>query len=131
MKKALLILSLLFWAMPAYALTHPDEQLRNPAQEARAHAITTQLRCVVCQNESIEDSGADIARDLRILVRRQILAGKTDAEIYDYLRARYGDYILLNPPLDARTYALWFAPLVVLLAGIVFLRPMFRRRRHR
>lgn len=130
MRYALLALLCLI-AMPAMALMHPNEQLRDPKLEARALIITTQLRCVTCQNESVEASSADIARDVRILVRTQILKGKTDADIYQYLRDRYGDYILLNPPINTRTYALWFAPMIVLAIGALCLIPMFRRVRRR
>lgn len=128
MRYALLTLLCLI-ALPAFALMHPDEKLRNPDLEARALSITTKLRCVTCQNESVEASGADIARDVRIIVRRQILDGKTDADIFQFLRDRYGDYILLNPPVDTRTYALWFAPFIVLALGALCLIPMFRRKK--
>ena len=118
-----------FTAMPAFAVTHPDEKLRDPALEARALNLTANLRCVVCQNESVDASEADIARDLRLLVRKQILEGKTDAQIMDYLRGRYGDYISFEPPFDARTYLLWLMPLLVLAAGAIFAWPAFKRRR--
>jgi len=126
--KYLLILLVAF-SFPAWAVTHPDEKLRDPALEARALHLTQTLRCVVCQNESIEESNADIARDLRILVRSQILAGKTDAEIVTGLRTSYGDFILLNPPMDRRTYALWLMPVLVLAAGLFMMIPAMRIRK--
>lgn len=122
-------LLILFLAAPAFAIMHPSEKLADPTQEARAMALTKELRCVVCQNESIEDSSADIARDLRLLVRREIQAGKSDNQIFASLRARYGDYIMLNPPLDSRTLILWFAPLLLLAAGGTAVYFSMRRRR--
>lgn len=124
----ILALLLLFAASPALAVMHPDEKLNNPAMEARAVALTTELRCVVCQNESVEESHADIARDLRLQVRKQILDGKTDDEIRAFLRARYGDYILLKPPVAPRTYILWLAPILMLALGVALNWKTFRRR---
>jgi cytochrome c-type biogenesis protein CcmH len=129
--KALIFALALLFALPAHALMHPDEQLRNTELEARAQNLTHTLRCVVCQNESVEDSSADIARDLRITVRKQILDGKTDDQIRAWLRERYGDYILLDPPVTSRTYALWYAPLAVLAAGIVIILLSFKRKKRR
>lgn len=131
MKRVFLTLVLLLLAAPALAITHPDERLADPALEARALAFTQTLRCVVCQNESIEASHADIAKDLRRIVRTQIAAGKTDDEIRAYLHARYGDYVFLEPPFSPRTYLLWLVPLAVLTGGSVMAWPyMTRRRRH-
>jgi cytochrome c-type biogenesis protein CcmH len=109
-----------FAAGSALAL-RPDEMLNNPKLEARARTIGKELRCLVCQNESIDDSDADLAHDLRVLVRQRVLAGDTDAQIKQYVVARYGNYVLLKPPFDAETYLLWFGPLVLLLcaAGVV------------
>jgi len=123
----ILALLVLFLAAPALAVMHPDEKLTNPAMEARAAAITRELRCVVCQNESVEESHADIARDLRLTVRKQILDGKTDDEVRAFLRSRYGDYILLDPPVAPRTYILWLMPLLVLGAGIALNWRSFKR----
>jgi cytochrome c-type biogenesis protein CcmH len=95
----------------------PDEQLADPALEERARGISAGLRCLVCQNQSIDDSDAPLARDLRILVRQRISAGDTDEAVRDYLVARYGDFILLKPPFDAATLLLWLTPVLVLLAG--------------
>lgn len=120
MKAARLILIALFAllvAAPALAITSPKERLSDPALEARALDLTRKLRCVVCQNESVEDSHADIARDLRALVRKQIGEGMTDDQVIDFLRARYGDYILLDPPFAPRTYLLWLAPALVFAGG--------------
>jgi cytochrome c-type biogenesis protein CcmH len=101
---------------PALAV-RPDERLQDAAQEARAHAIGQELRCLVCQNESIEDSQAGLAHDLRLLVRQRILAGDSDKEVKQYIVARYGTYVLLKPPLNAETSALWFGPLLLLLCA--------------
>ena len=95
---------------PALAVT-PEEILGDPKLEARARALSKQLRCLVCQNQSIDDSDADLARDLRIEVRRQITAGRSDEIIIDQIRQKYGDYVLFNPPLDRGTVFLWLAPI--------------------
>ena len=113
----LMLLGALVAAPRAWAISDPSEALANPAQEARAVAIGEQLRCLVCQNESIEDSGADLARDLRKIVRQQVVAGKTNAQVVGWLVARYGNFVRLSPPLDAATLMLWFSPLIALLAG--------------
>ena len=96
--------------IPALAIT-PEEILGDPKLEARARALSKQLRCLVCQNQSIDDSDADLARDLRIEVRRQINAGQSDETIIDQIRQKYGDYVLFNPPLDRGTVFLWLAPI--------------------
>ena len=101
---------------PLYAIS-PEEQLSDPVLEERARALSGQLRCLVCQNQSIEDSDAELAVDLRYEVRRQLVEGKSDAVILDGLRNRYGDYILLNPPVTATTYLLWGAPILIVLFG--------------
>ena len=95
---------------PALAVT-PEEILGDPKLESRARALSKQLRCLVCQNQSIDDSDADLARDLRIEVRRQITAGRSDEIIIDQIRQKYGDYVLLKPPLDRGTVFLWLAPI--------------------
>lgn len=102
---------------PAWAI-RPDEMLSDPKLESRARAIDKELRCLVCQNESIDDSNADLAHDLRLLVRQRVIAGDSDARVKQYIVARYGNYVLLKPPFDAETYLLWFGPLVLLLGGI-------------
>ena len=95
----------------------PDEQLADPAQEARARELGRELRCLVCQNQSIDDSDADLARDLRRIVRERIVAGDDDRAILAYLTDRYGEFVLLRPPVTAATWLLWFGPPVLLLAA--------------
>jgi cytochrome c-type biogenesis protein CcmH len=115
MNRALLLALVL--AGPALAV-QPDEILPDPGLEARARAITRELRCVVCQSESIDDSNADIARDLRLLVRERIVAGDTDAEVVAFVVDRYGEFVLFRPPFNARNAALWLAgPLLLLVGG--------------
>jgi cytochrome c-type biogenesis protein CcmH len=101
----------------------PDEIMTDPRLEARARALSTELRCMVCQNESIDESNADLARDLRLLVRERLQAGDSDDQIRAFLVRRYGDFILLKPPFKPETWPLWGAPFLVLLAGgcIIFI----------
>ncbi len=103
--------------------------LSNPALEARARTISRELRCLVCQNESIDDSGAPLAHDLRVLVRERLKAGDSDAQIIDFLVGRYGEFVLLRPRFSWHTAALWGLPPAVLLGGIVILVMAVRRRR--
>ncbi len=114
----------------AAGAVEPDELLADPALEARARAISREVRCVVCQSESIDDSSAPLARDLRLLVRERILAGDSDRAVLDFLVARYGDYVLLKPRVQGSTLALWIAPGVIGLtaAGAAFW--YLRRRRN-
>jgi cytochrome c-type biogenesis protein CcmH len=114
-------------AGPAQAV-NPDEQLADPALEARALDLSKELRCVVCQNQSIDDSDATLARDLRLLLRERIAAGDTDKEAVDFIVARYGSFVQLRPPLRADTLALWFGPLAVLLLGAAGAAIYMRRR---
>ena len=107
-------------ASSAWAV-RPDEMLADPALEARARALSKELRCLVCQNESIDDSSADLAHDLRVLVRDRIKKGDTDEQAVDYLVARYGEFVLLKPRFDLRNAALWGTPVVLLLAGGLFM----------
>ena len=109
-------LLLLAW-MTAAAAVEPGEQLADPALEERAREISAGLRCLVCQNQSIDDSDAPLARDLRLLVRQRLEAGDSDDSVRDYLVARYGDFILLKPPFEAETLLLWLTPVIVLLMG--------------
>jgi cytochrome c-type biogenesis protein CcmH len=95
----------------------PDEQLADPTLEARARAISQELRCVVCQNQSIDDSAAPLAHDLRVILRERLAAGDTDSQAKAYLVRRYGDFVLLRPPFQPDTWALWLGPLAVVLAG--------------
>ena len=123
MRKLLAILAFVFAVSPALALT-PDEQLKDPTLEHRARVVSAQLRCLVCQNQSIDDSEAPLARDLRTLVREQITAGKTDAEVLDFIVARYGQFVLLKPRFEPETLILWGTPFAVLLiaGAALFLR---------
>jgi len=122
-----LIAALLLLSAPAAAVL-PDEMLADPALEARARTISRDLRCVVCQNQSIDDSDAPLARDLRLVVREQLTLGKSDTETIDYLVTRYGNFVLLKPPVEPATWALWLGPFAVLLGGGVALLAWNRRR---
>ena len=124
------LLCLALWAGPARAVSDPNELLSNPAQEARAEGIGQNLRCLVCQNESIEDSNADLARDIRTIIRQQVVAGRTDRQIVAYMVQRYGTFILLRPPFDPLTAILWITPFLALLVGlgIAFFAARQRRR---
>ena len=127
MTRLLTVLVLLLGVvLPAIAV-EPDEMLDDPVLEQRARALSVEIRCVVCQNESIDSSNADIARELRILVRERLVAGDSDQQVLDYLVARYGDFVLLRPPVKPETYLLWFGPLVVFLLGVVGVFFYFRR----
>ncbi|GGG32278.1 hypothetical protein GCM10010964_20270 [Caldovatus sediminis] len=126
---ALLLAPLLFPAAAPAAVGDPRERLADPAQEARARAIGRELRCLVCQNQSIEDSNADLARDLRLIVRERIAQGATDAEVVRYLHERYGDFVLLRPPVTAATALLWAAPALALAGGATAILLALRRRR--
>ncbi|RDJ22981.1 cytochrome c-type biogenesis protein CcmH [Bosea caraganae] len=122
---ALLLLSL-FSAEPLRAV-QPDEILPNVALEHRAREISGGLRCLVCQNQSIDDSDAPLARDLRILVRERLVAGDSDAAVRDFVVARYGDFVLLSPPFNIRTLLLWAAPFLILALGLAYLWRRSRR----
>jgi cytochrome c-type biogenesis protein CcmH len=111
-----LVLLLLLFAAPALAVSNPSEMLPDPAAEARAENIGRQLRCMVCQNESVEESEADLARDFRRIIRERVRDGESDRQIMDWMVARYGDFIRLRPPFSALTLFLWGAP--VLAVGI-------------
>jgi cytochrome c-type biogenesis protein CcmH len=105
----------------AWSAVQPDEMLRDPALEARARTLSQQLRCMVCQNESIDDSDAPLAHDLRVLVRERLQAGDSDTQVLDFLVARYGEFVLLKPRLSWRTAILWGVPPALLLTGIALL----------
>ena len=107
----------------------PDEILKDPAQEARARVLSKQLRCMVCQNQSIDDSDAPLARDLRILVRERLQAGDSNSQVLDFLVQRYGEFVLLQPRLHWRTALLWLAAPILLIGGGLILFLMARRRR--
>jgi cytochrome c-type biogenesis protein CcmH len=107
----------------------PSEMLKDPALEARARSISQEIRCLVCQNQSIDDSNADLARDLRVIVRERLKAGDSDPQVRDYLVARYGDFVLLDPPFKAKTVILWVGPGLLLLLGVGVIAFAARRRR--
>jgi cytochrome c-type biogenesis protein CcmH len=117
MMRALFAGLLLILSLQAASAATAPESLANPAQEARARALQKQFRCLVCQGESLDESGAPLAADLRRLIREHIARGETDAQITNYLVARYGDFILMKPPFEEDTYILWLAPFAVLLLG--------------
>jgi cytochrome c-type biogenesis protein CcmH len=123
---AAILLGFCLMAPTVHAATSPDEILADPVLEQRARALARQLRCLVCQNQSIDDSDADLARDLRQIVRERLVAGDSDQEIIAFLTARYGDFVLLKPPVKPATWGLWFGPLAVLLVAaggiVVYLR---------
>ncbi len=121
----LVLIFLFFTALPASAVL-PDEIMTDPVLEQRARAISKQLRCLVCQGEDIDESAAGLARDLRLLVRERLRAGDSDAEVLDSIQARYGDYVLMKPPVKPSTYLLWLTPVFVLAGGLFIL---FRRMR--
>jgi len=125
---ALLLLIALLAPTRLWAV-EPDEMLSDPTLEARARALSKELRCMVCQNESIDDSGAPLAHDLRVLVRDRIKAGDSDTQVLDFLVARYGEFVLLKPRLSWHTAALWGLPPTVLLVGAAVILLDLRRRR--
>jgi len=127
MRALILGLALCLAAVSAGAV-NPDEMLKDPVLEARAREISKDLRCLVCQNQSIDDSDADLARDLRILVRERLVAGDSNRQVIDYVVSRYGDFVLLRPPFKAATYALWLGPLLIAGLGILAVATYFRRR---
>jgi cytochrome c-type biogenesis protein CcmH len=114
--RLLLLCSVLFGPHAALAV-EPDEMLADPGLEQRARSLSRELRCMVCQNQSIDDSAAPLARDLRILVRERLKAGDSDQQVLDFLVARYGEFVLLKPRFEGQTALLWMTPLVVLLLG--------------
>lgn len=134
MKRLALVLMVLLGAAQAgaigqaWAISDPAEMLPNPQQEARAERIGRQLRCLVCQNESIEDSAADLARDLRRIVRQRVVAGDSDQQVVAWMVARYGDFVRLSPPLEWQTLLLWGSPGLALVAGGLV---VLAHRRHR
>jgi cytochrome c-type biogenesis protein CcmH len=126
--RAALVALALVGASPAFAV-QPDEVLPDPALEARARALSRELRCMVCQNQSIDDSDAPLARDLRLLVRERLQAGDSDKGVLDFLVARYGEFVLLKPRVAWHTALLWVAPLAALAAGLGAIVLASRRRR--
>ncbi|GAK45168.1 cytochrome C biogenesis protein [Tepidicaulis marinus] len=130
-KGAVLLLAAALWtglAFPAGAI-EPGEKLDNPKLEERARELSRELRCLVCQNQSIDDSDAPLARDLRLLVRERLKEGDSNEEVLDYIVARYGDFVLLRPPVRPETWALWAAPFIALFIGGVVVLMLFRRKK--
>ncbi len=127
--KALFLGLVLCLAAVSAGAVNPDEMLDDPALEARAREISKGLRCLVCQNQSIDDSDADLARDLRVLVRERLVAGDSDGQVIDYVVSRYGDFVLMRPPFKATTYVLWLGPALIGGLGILAVMAFYRRRR--
>jgi cytochrome c-type biogenesis protein CcmH len=123
---AALCLAALAFVAAAHAV-QPDEVLADPALESRARALSRDLRCMVCQNQSIDDSDAPLARDLRILVRERLKAGDNDGQVIDFLVARYGEFVLLKPRFAGHTAILWAAPAALLIGGVIILLVLARR----
>ncbi|AYM56676.1 cycL protein [Agrobacterium fabrum] len=123
-----LLLALIFAAASPALAFNPDEVLKDPVLEQRARNLTSQLRCMVCQNQSIDDSNAELARDLRVLVRERLVQGDSDKAVIDYVVSRYGEFVLLKPRLSLRTLLLWGAPIGLTLAGILAVFVFSRRR---
>jgi len=129
MRRLVLIAVLFALLAPGAAFAvRPDEMLKDPALEARARHLSEELRCMVCQNQSIDDSEAPLAHDLRVLVRQRLEAGDSDRQVLDYLVSRYGDFVLLKPPFKLETLLLWGLPPLALLVGLAGIVVMARRR---
>lgn len=128
MRSLLLAVLLLVAAMSPVTAVTPDEVLKDPVLETRARDLSSGLRCMVCQNQSIDASDAELARDLRVLVRERLVAGDTDGEVIDYIVSRYGEFVLLKPRFSARTMMLWATPVIVLLGGGLLAFVTMRRR---
>ncbi|GHA29178.1 cytochrome c biogenesis protein [Devosia pacifica] len=129
MRLILALVAVLLLSLPALAVM-PDEVLADPRLEARAREISSQLRCLVCQNQSIDDSDAELARDLRVIVRERLLAGDTNDEVFEYVVDRYGEFVLLNPVLAPHTLLLWFAgPVFLIVGGIALVLALKKRNR--
>jgi cytochrome c-type biogenesis protein CcmH len=122
------VAALFLAAHPALAVT-PDEVLADTTLEARARSISAELRCMICQNQSIDESDAELARDLRVLVRQRLLAGDSDAQVIDYVVSRYGEFVLLRPRVNWRNALLWGTPVLLLLAGGGYILVAARRRK--
>jgi cytochrome c-type biogenesis protein CcmH len=125
---AFIVIALVLFGAPARAV-QPDEILKDPVLESRARTLSQELRCMVCQNQSIDDSDAPLAKDLRVLVRERLTAGDSDGQVIEFLVARYGEFVLLKPRLSWHTALLWLAPFTVVLLGAWGLISLWRRRR--
>lgn len=126
---ARLIIAIFLFAPNAFAV-EPAEMLKDNALEARARLLSKELRCLVCQNQSIDDSDALLAKDLRMLVRKRIMSGDTNDEVIDFVVERYGDFVLLRPPFKFLTAALWTGPAIILIIGAAFIFFLLRRRKN-
>ena len=127
--RAILLAAMMGLAAASALAIEPGERLADPALEARARALSGELRCLVCQNQSIDDSNADLAHDLRVLIRERLSAGDSDAQVLQFMVHRYGDFILLRPPVKPETYLLWFGPFMVLALGALGAGLYLRRSR--
>jgi len=121
MRETLVALLFFLISLTQALAVEPDEILSDPVLESRARALSAGFRCLVCQNQSIDDSDAPLARDLRLLIRERLKSGDSDAKVKAFVVSRYGDFVLLKPPFDARTLLLWITPFLLLLAGVLFL----------
>jgi cytochrome c-type biogenesis protein CcmH len=128
LRRGALALSLFLLAVVPVLAVEPGEQLKDPVLEARARAISGGLRCLVCQNETIDESNAGLAHDIRVLLRERLVAGDTDAQAVKAIVDRYGDFVLLNPPVRPATYVLWFGPMAILIGGLIGGAVWLRRR---
>lgn len=128
MIRVLAVILAILWAVPARAVL-PSEMLADPGLEARAREISKELRCLVCQNQSIDESNAGLAHDLRLLVRQRLAAGDSDAQVVAYIVNRYGQFVLLKPPVEPATYLLWLAPVLAVVLGATGIVIYLRRRR--
>lgn len=128
---AAFLLALLLAGGPSMAVLSPDEMLDDPQMEERAREIALEVRCLVCQNQSIDDSDAPLARDLRLLIRERLVAGDSDDEVMAYLEARYGEFVRMRPVFAPHTVLLWGAPVLLLTVGLIAVATTLRRRRTR
>ncbi len=128
MRRFLLLLAMLLLTTVAARAVEPAERLADPALESRARAIGSQLRCLVCQNESIDESGADLAHDIRMFVRERLTAGNTNAAVIQAVVDRYGAFVLLKPPVEPATYVLWYGPPALLAIGLLGTLVWLKRR---
>ncbi len=117
MKRLIIFLFLIIMESPSFAVL-PNEILKNPELETRARSISQNLRCLVCQNQSIDDSDASLAKDLRVIVRERLTAGDSDEQVFNYVVARYGNFVLLQPPVQSDTMILWAAPFILMVVAL-------------
>ncbi len=124
LRRLFLAVAFILTTLPSAFAVQPDEVLSDPELEARARVLSAQMRCLVCQNQSIDDSDAPLAKDLRVLIRERLVKGETNAQVVDYLVSRYGEFVLLKPRVNARTLLLWGGPFAILLIGslVIFMR---------